>query len=781
MLAFDLQGAQSLDHRDRGVARYVRELALALERLDPSAVGVYVLNPDLPSPGGVEPLVATGKVRFSDEVDWSSVGTLHVASPYELSVPIGRVVPKRWHGRLVVTLFDLVSEVLAPEYLADPGLRCRYRARHELLRQADLVLAISSSAADDGARLLGLRPERTVVVPLAPSASFVPRSEPGSGGGEREPYVLYTGGTDHRKNVEGLLAAWGRLPARLRDRYRLVVVGKVDEPTRNHYEVTAQRLGFANGLEVTGWVPEDELVRLTQRASLAVFPALYEGFGLPVAEALACGTPAVASNTSSLPELLPPEALFDPRDVDAIAAAIERALTDKTHRAALVQLATGWPRRTWDDVARETLAAYGSFCPVERGAVRHVPRDKRLAVVTPLPPVPGGVSRYSHRLLESLARVASEDGVEVHAFVDGPPHERDAIERATTDEHGAPAGVSVHRLGALDRIEALEGEYGAVVVTLGNSEYHTGALDLLLRRASNGSHGGTVVLAHDVRLTGLHRFAAWQHPGATRGAFHATLQRMYGGALPGTLGEDGHVDAGDAERWGVLMARDAIAASARYLVTSPFAAELARLDARTPADRHKIAALPFAVDAGDVARDDQPRAEQQPPIVASFGLVDALKQPELLAEAMAIVRQTHKRARLVFVGPSALDDVPSAEVTGRVTDDEYRRWLEVASVAVQLRAATNGESSAAVGDCLAAGIPTVVTGIGAARDLPDRAVRKVGAGVTAAELATVIAGLLDDDGRRRAMSDAARAYARENTFEVAAAALYRVLFDFAAD
>jgi glycosyltransferase involved in cell wall biosynthesis len=104
-------------------------------------------------------------------------------------------------------------------------------------------------------------------------------------------------------------------------------------------------------------VPEATLVDLYRGADLFVFPSLAEGFGLPVAEALACGTPSIASDRTSLPELLPADALFDPGDAGAIAKAIERALTDKGHRDRLAAWAAR-PPRTWTDVARETLAAY---------------------------------------------------------------------------------------------------------------------------------------------------------------------------------------------------------------------------------------------------------------------------------------------------------------------------------------------------------------------------------------------------------------------------------------
>src|SRR5205814_1777551 len=158
-VVFDIQAVQSLDHRERGVARYVFESARAIEDRHPGWVGQYLLNPDLGPAGGIEPLVATGKVVHADACSPIDGGILHVASPFELAVPIERVWPawaSRGRMRLVVTLFDLIPEVFADFYLADPGLRRRYRARQQLIRAADHVLAISQSTADDGIERLGL-------------------------------------------------------------------------------------------------------------------------------------------------------------------------------------------------------------------------------------------------------------------------------------------------------------------------------------------------------------------------------------------------------------------------------------------------------------------------------------------------------------------------------------------------------------------------------------------------------------------------------------------------
>ena len=779
-VVLDLQGAQSVDHRDRGIARYVVDLAKSLEEIAPGFVDAYTYNPDLALPGGIETVVSSGRFYASDEVDYEPGTVLHVASPIELAVPFERVVPQRARDngcRIVVTLFDLIPEVFADQYLVQPGIRRRYRTRLELVRTADAVIAISRSTADDGKRLLAIPDERMSVVELAAGSRFVPATDravaaaiardalPGLG----KRFVLYTGGQDPRKNLEGLLDAWALVQARDRAAHELVVACSLEPLAQNHIEVRAAQLGVGDSVLVTGFVPDDVLVALNQSASLVVFPSLYEGFGLPVVEALACGTPAVASNRSSLPELLPPEATFNPDDAQAIASAIERGLHDESLRA---QIVASYRPRSPIDIAVGTVAVYERVSGAlnSKSRVRRAQdRRMRVAFVSPLPPVPGGVSDFSYRLLEHLATHADVD-----AFVDAPPHHRGEALAAV-----APPGVGVHQLATLGIREAVRGAYDRVVWTLGNSEYHTGALDGVLRRRAG------VVLAHEVRLTGLHRFARWQHPQATPDGFAATLHRLYDGKLPESLGDDEQLEPSDAERYGVFMARGAIEASDAFLVTSTFAARLALLDARRE-DRDRVDVVPFVV--GAVAGDPWPTrgAEDPAPLVVSFGGISELKQTTLLVEAFALIQA--RDVRLVFVGAvnddvrRTVDDAATragvrgrVEVTGTVDADEYRSWLSRAWVAVQLRATTNGESSGAAGDCFAAGVPTIVTAIGAAREIPQGAAVGVPADVSPPALATAIDALLSDTHRRAALSAGALAHAANHTYAAAAAALYEKL------
>ena len=654
------------------------ELARALEEATPDRVTSYLLNPDLTLPAGIEPLVAAGKLRFVDEAHYPDGALLHLASPVELSIPLHRLLApaaRRARLRLLVTLFDLIPQAMPEEYLQDPGLRRRYRARVELVRQADHVVAISDHSAAEAVRLLGLDRGRVSKVELAPAPTFrPPRSREAAveaaraavAGLERD-YVLYTGGSDPRKNVEGLLEAWARLPAPLLERWQLVLACHLPPLRRHHFEVMADQRGFGRRFLVTGWVSEDTLVALNQGAGLFVFPSLAEGFGLPLAEALACGTPSIGSNRSAVPELLPPEALFEAGDPAATAAAITRALTDEAHRRRLTEHAVR-PPRTWADVAAGTLGVYdrvaGSDRPPLRRSAVGAPGQRRggtlrLALATPLPPQGGGVADYSTRLLTELRELA-----EVDALVDGPPHERPAMKAAQ-----APDGVTVRRVASLERLEAVAGPYDGVVYSIGNSEFHTGALSMLARRPG-------VVLAHDVRLTNLYRFAAWQHPDAAPGGFHATLQRMYAGRVPDHLGHDGRLDSAEAERWGVLMAREVIGHSRRFLATSTFAAELARLDAQ-PGDRHRIGVLPFSMGAVPLADPTPADRRPGPPVVASFGMVNALKQGPLLVEAFAGAAKAAGAAgaadaQLVFVGPASAADAAAVDERARQLGVRHR-------------------------------------------------------------------------------------------------------------
>jgi glycosyltransferase involved in cell wall biosynthesis len=295
-----------------------------------------------------------------------------VPSPLE-PPPLARIWPRRLRSQpLVVTLHDLIPALFPTKNMPDAGVRRAYWARLELARHADRVLNVSRATARDAVRLLGLRPEKMAVTGGGVSEDFQP---PASLDAARaalrqlrpsldSEYVLFTGGMDYRKNTVGLLTAYAALPRELRERFALVVVGRLgfDDPL-GPFRTHAESLGISDRLVLTGRVSDEELVLLYQASSLFVFPSHYEGFGLPVVEAFACGAPAIVGRNSSLVELVDAdEALFDSSDPTSIRTALRRALTDERLRERLRRPDIR-ERFKWSRIAELTVEAYRLTTP----------------------------------------------------------------------------------------------------------------------------------------------------------------------------------------------------------------------------------------------------------------------------------------------------------------------------------------------------------------------------------------------------------------------------------
>ena len=266
--------------------------------------------------------------------------------------------------RRIVTIHDAFAYVCPDQH--DRLDNWRYWLMlPRVVRRADVILTDSQHSASDLRRYLGVTSEKARVIACGVDATFhrvtnqLELSSTLARHGISRPYLLYVGGINARKNVARLLESY----ARLRERHpesQLVIAGKPQWKT-DQISATFRRLALERHVHFSGYVPEADLPALYSGAEAFVFPSLYEGFGLPPLEAMACGTPVIASNTSSLPEVVGDAAiLVDPLDVDAIADAIGRVLTKQDLADDLRNRGLARARLfTWERTARETLAAYG--------------------------------------------------------------------------------------------------------------------------------------------------------------------------------------------------------------------------------------------------------------------------------------------------------------------------------------------------------------------------------------------------------------------------------------
>lgn len=268
---------------------------------------------------------------------------LVAAMNFPLSHPLARrLVPQAelFHGspqlrerpraaRLTSHIHDLTCWIM-PELHTRANVRAAHQTAERVWRKADGLIAVSASAKEDAVRLVGLNPARIQVIHHGvPEPYFSVTSEEigrvQRALGLKRPYALALGTVEPRKNLDRLLNAWVALPRDAREHFDLAVVG----PAGWHSTTTLARLRrAADGVRYLGYVAENELPGLTAGASVLAYPSLYEGFGFPLAQAMACGVASLTSNLSSMPEVSGGSALLvDPLSEGEIRDALLRLLT----------------------------------------------------------------------------------------------------------------------------------------------------------------------------------------------------------------------------------------------------------------------------------------------------------------------------------------------------------------------------------------------------------------------------------------------------------------------
>jgi glycosyltransferase involved in cell wall biosynthesis len=371
----DARGTQSVGHAERGIARYVSEHTEALLELAPELIGWIGLNPDLPLPEVGSSFARSGKLAWQTASAGPPDGPppiYHVMSPFEAELDLDDIWP-RWSRstRLVVTLYDLIPLIMREQYSADWGYwATAWIARLGLMRAAQQVLTISERTAEDAIEHLRLPEDRVTVIGSGVSdrfSSLVPSREEAAAlirselPKVRAGFLLYVGGVDYRKNLEGALRGYAELPEAMRDQHQFVIVCKLPHHRRLSLRAFALDLGIeSRNLLLTGFVPDRDLAALYRDCELFIFPSLYEGAGLPILEAMTCGAPVAASRASAMPEFLgDPAATFDPADPADIARCIREVLANPALLDALRESSQRETAvHTWRRVAERTIDGY---------------------------------------------------------------------------------------------------------------------------------------------------------------------------------------------------------------------------------------------------------------------------------------------------------------------------------------------------------------------------------------------------------------------------------------
>ncbi len=297
------------------------------------------------------------------------------------------------------TLYDLIPLVRADEFLNDKAFRIWYEGRLANLRRADLLLAISEASRTDAIHHLGLPAESVRMIGAAIEPNF---SLPETNADEFEKqlrnlgingdFIFYLGGSNTYKNFDGLLKAYALLPISLRQRFKLVLAGQISGRSAKVLHQRQHAAGLKSGeVLLIEKLSDADLSVLYARCHVFIFPSLYEGFGLPIIEAMSCGAAVICSNTSSMVEVMGDEtATFDPTNPKCIANKLQEVLEDESFRQRLI--ARGKEHAAtfqWQKVARNTWAALEAAREKKgRKSVPSAPRSAmRIAVVASGPAV----------------------------------------------------------------------------------------------------------------------------------------------------------------------------------------------------------------------------------------------------------------------------------------------------------------------------------------------------------------------------------------------------------
>lgn len=754
-IGIDMLGVQSPHHGHRGIGRFGVNLVSALLARDDGHQFFLYAHEGLPQERVTTDPRATIRLVGRESENESISPTqlmdrLVRTNPDQLDVMLVLSAFEPWANyclparpqnglKMASVVHDLIPFLFPYENFYDHILMRYYRSLDEL-RRYDLLLTNSEATRQDCLASLGLPDSQVVTISGGCDTQMFHPAPPGPAGPEvkalledlgiTRPFILNVGGLVERKNTWALIDAFARMPRRLRDTYQLVLSFASDPWGIAAVNDHAAKLDVSDAVVLTNEVTDEELLMLYQRCAVFVLPSTYEGFGLPLLEAMQCGAPVVAGNNSSQIEVVGDAGLLvnvsDPSDIaEKLAQVLEDPTLAETLRARAAVQAGKFSWELTAERAAKAFEALGPRRPVPRYRVdRERQTRPRIAFFSPLPPRKSGISDYSAFLLDELKKTYTIDlyhDVGYRPDVALLGDEFDCLDARLFNVY-----KNVH-------------DYRAVVYQMGNSRYHRYFYETMLR------HPGVATL-HDFCLAGFHL-----HYGHQRGEEREYIRNELALWYPEHADEiremfrsvswDWEVVARECAKRGWYLNRRLFDSGNLVVVHSPWCLDQVR--ATRPEHAERTVVIPHGIwprrpsaaeRAAIRARFDLP---EDALIVGSFGFIHPDKMNPEALEVFQDVARANPRAMFMFVGEDAdggiarrkaesLGLLDRVRFLGRQPWSSFTDLISMTDVGVNLRLPpTNGETSGALLNLLAAGVPTIVTDVATFADYPGTVVRKV--------------------------------------------------------
>ncbi len=660
-----------------------------------------------------------------------------------------------------VTLHDLIPLAHRSRYLNNTNFKSYYFQKLKNLKMADALLAISNYSKHEAIKYLNINEDKIFTIYNGCDDKFkkieIDKEEKNKvlrkyGIRENDRFILYVpGGFDVRKNVDGLIKAYSRLPSDIKNKFKLTIASKTDNDDKVILEKLIRDLGLQSNIIITGYVSDEDLVKLYNLCDLFVFPSIHEGFGLPIVEAMACGAPVIASNTTSIPEVLGREdALFDPYDIDSIAFKIKKVLANENFRNELREYGLERVKNfSWDNSAKKAIEVFEYIYNKSQKktiSVLNVKKPK-LAYISPLPPEKSGISSYSRELLPYLSKYYDIETI---------------VDQDKVDDGWILRNIPIRNV---DYFKKNYKSYDRVLYHIGNSPFHKHMLFLL------EDYPGAVVL-HDFYLSGLY---FWMEANDLNENFFTNeLYNSHGYFALKFLKENGFHKTIFEYPLNAYVLQNALG----IITHSEFSKDLAQrfYSINNFENWHIIKHIKRVDSVGDKSlsrkildiKDDDF-------IICSFGIIGMTKLNHRLLQAFAKSDLSRKDStKLIFVGENEgdygkelLENIEKLNlkdkvfITGWADDNAYRHYLSACDIAVQLRTLSRGESSRAVLDCLASGIPTIVNAHGTMADFPKDIVYMLDDKFKDEELIEALEELYYNEEKRKVLGFKAKEYIKE--------------------
>lgn len=613
--------------------------------------------------------------------------------------------------RVCVTVYDIIPYIFPVKEWGKTIVE-EYHRRLDYLKDNKNIeaLYISKATKDDFEQKIGIIEKNCVTTLAADARRFYKRRKANI---EASHIILFTGGFDYRKNIDGAIEAFSRA-IDLYDndqefaKYKLVIVGACSEEVREKYYERLRKKKLEDKVELTGYISEEELGDLYKKAEVFFFPSLYEGFGLPILEAMLGGCYIVSANNSSLPEVCNGYALMcDAGDIDGMAhilyEAYKRAATeDVKEKNERQDYALGY---TWAGTAWHTLNFWESTSKELVGIGEE--KDK-LAIITPWPLQETGIANYVYKIVPYLQKY----------------YQVDVYSQVQSNKCKQEENVRIYDLKDFAKNA---GEYKHALYQIGNNaDFHKQIYELLEK--VNG-----VAEIHDFVLTPF--FYQGYFVSGDKKKFKDLLEKGYG--KEGTKAFEQCVQTlqqPDMEKF--PMSHTVVKCAKKVILHNHWSA--AHLEGKN------IGVVPHPCfekeEMSQTAKEELISKLKtkyhlsNELVVGCFGWVNENKRPQVVIGAIQHLLDEGKKVKLIFWGKSDIR-VPNlikklnlqkdVYVSGYLEKEEYEAALELSDIVVNLRYPSMGESSGTLCEAFKYGKPVIVSQLNQYKEYPDEVCWKV--------------------------------------------------------